>query len=72
MGSRTGKGLAGFIIGAFFGLLAVIVTILKESPSEFHNEPKWPYLIIILIPGVIGAIFGDKALEKISDWLSWF
>ena len=57
--------------GFIFGLLILFAYYIKVSPSEFHNTSKITLCLILLGCGALGALVGDKIIEKIIAWLSW-
>jgi len=68
---RKPERFGGIILGTVIGVLVVTTEILKSSPADFHNTPKVIYLLILLAFGIAGAVFGDKFIEKLSQWLTW-
>jgi len=61
----------GFVFGIIVGGLVLAVEILKSSPYEFHNTSKLVYISVLLAFGAIGAIWGERIMEKILGWLTW-
>lgn len=69
---RNGGRFGGFVGGVIFGGLLMLVYFLGTSPSEFYDASKLILLLILLGCGIFGAIIGQKAMEKVAAWLSWF
>lgn len=69
--SNRGR-FGGFLGGLIFGGLLMLVYFLGSSPSEFYHANKLTLLLILLGCGIFGAIIGDRAMEKVAAWLSWF
>jgi len=69
---RGSNRLPGFVFGLIIGVIVVAIEILKSSPSDFHNTSNIIYLLIVLAFGIVGAAFGDKFIEKLTEWLQWF
>lgn len=69
---RNHGRFGGFVIGIIFGGLLMLVYFLGASRSEFYDASKLTLLLILLGSGIFGAIIGDKAMEKVAAWLSWF
>ena len=63
--------IAGSFFGMVIGSLVVITEIIKSSPSDFHNSSKIGYLLVVIAFGIVGAVFGDKFIEKLAEWLKW-
>jgi hypothetical protein len=63
--------IVGSIMGMVIGVLVVITELMKSSPSDFHDSSKIGYLLVVLAFGTIGAVFGDKFIEKLAEWLRW-
>lgn len=69
---RGNRWFGGFVGGIIFGALLMVAYFLAVSPSEFHGTSKVTLLVILFACGAFGAIIGDKAMEKVAAWLSWF
>lgn len=73
--SQDGKGpqrCSGAVLGLIVGCLVVGFYVLKLSKAEFHDTSKIGLLVTVLAFVGIGALFGDKFMEKALAWLSWF
>lgn len=62
----------GFILGIIFGCLPMLAYFMGASPSEFYSTSKVILLLILIGCGIFGAIVGEKAMEMVAAWLSWF
>jgi hypothetical protein len=70
-GPRWRNRLGGFMGGFIFGLLILFAYYIKVSPSEFYNASKITLCLILLSCGALGALVGNKIIEKLIAWLSW-
>jgi hypothetical protein len=68
---RWRNRLGGFMGGFIFGLLILFTYYIKVSPSEFYSASKITLYLILLGCGALGALVGDKIIEKLIGWLSW-
>ncbi len=66
------RRIDGFIVGIVIGGLFMLVYFLGASPSTFYAVSKVTLLLILIGCGIFGAIFGDKAVGKMAEWLIWF
>jgi hypothetical protein len=70
--TSNGRRVGGFILGIMFGGLLMLAYYLGASPSEFFAANKLTLILILIGCGIFGAIIGEKAMEKVAAWLSWF
>jgi len=70
--TSNGRRVGGFILGIIFGGLLMLAYFLRASPSEFFATNKLTLILILIGCGIFGAIIGEKAMEKVAAWLSWF
>ncbi len=68
----SGKRIGGFILGIIFGGLLMLGYFMPASSSEFFAASKVTLILILIGCGFFGAIIGEKAMEKVAAWLSWF
>jgi len=66
------RRVGGFILGFIFGCLLMLAYFMGASPSEFYSTSKVILLLILIGCGIFGAIVGEKAMETVAAWLSWF
>ncbi len=64
--------MTGFWGGIILGVLGIFSYYIKESPSAFYESSKIFLLFILLGCGLLGALVGEKIMEKILSWFSWF
>lgn len=48
------------------------IHVLGLSPSEFHNTSKIKLLLVPLGFGGIGAILGEKFIDRLAELLRWY
>jgi hypothetical protein len=69
---RSSSAYGGFIFASILGGLILFIYFLGLSPTEFHNTSKIKLVLIPIGFGCIGAIFGEKFIERLAEWLKWF
>ncbi|QSV45946.1 hypothetical protein [Geobacter benzoatilyticus] len=68
----SSRRVGGFILGFIFGCLLMLAYFMGASPSEYYSTSKGTLLLILIGCGIFGAIIGEKAMETVAAWLSWF
>ena len=58
--------------GLVLGLFVAGAYAINLSPSEFHNTSKIYLALTIAVFVAIGAIFGEKFMEKLAERVKWF
>ena len=61
---------SGAIAGFFLGFMADFLYLIESSPTDHISIVGLAITILIFVG--IGAVFGDKVIENLAEWLSWF
>ncbi len=68
---KTTRNYGGVKWGLILGLFVVGAYVINLSPSEFHNTSKFYLVFTVVIFVAIGAISGEKFMEKLAEWFKW-
>jgi len=69
---KAGRFYGGAFGGLVLGCLVVGGLVLGMSHSEFQAASKLGLVTTILFFVIIGAICGERFIEKAMEWLRWF
>jgi len=70
--TKSSRNYGGILWGLVLGVFVVGAYVLELSPSEFRNTSKLGLSFGILVFVALGAVFGEKFMEKLGEWLKWF
>jgi len=70
--AKSSSSYGGILWGLVLGVFVVGVYVLELSPSEFRNSSKLGLAFGVLVFVALGAVFGEKFMEKLAEWLKWF
>ncbi|MDD5104016.1 MAG: hypothetical protein PHC49_00220 [Desulfuromonadaceae bacterium] len=45
---------------------------MNLSTYEFQRTSKISLALVLLASGVLGALVGEKFMEKLGEWFKWF
>ena len=68
---KVSNRYGGTVLGLIVGCLVVGIYVLNLSKAEFHDTSKIGLLVTVFAFVGIGALFGDKFMEKALEWISW-
>ncbi len=70
--AKPSRNYGGILWGLVLGVFVVGSYVLDLSPSEFGKTSKFGLSLGVAVFVIIGAIFGEKFMEKLGEWLKWF
>ncbi len=70
--ARSKRNYGGIVWGLVLGVFVVGSYVLNLSPSEFRNTSKLGLACVVSVFVALGAVFGEKFMEKLGEWLKWF
>jgi xanthine/uracil permease len=70
--AKSSRNYGGILWGLVLGVFVVGAYVLESSPSEFRNTSKLGLAFGVLVFVALGAVFGEKFMEKLGEWLKWF
>ncbi|MEI6208559.1 MAG: hypothetical protein WCP20_17415 [Desulfuromonadales bacterium] len=70
--TKSSRNYGGILWGLVLGVFVIGAYVLELSPSEFRKTSKLGLVIGVLVFVALGAVFGEKFMEKLGEWLKWF
>ena len=61
--------ISGAASGLVTGIGIVVIMVIKSMTWNFNVYFIWGSLTFIVACGILGALFGDKVIEKLTDMI---
>ena len=71
-GRESKRHYGGILWGLVLGSFVVGSYVMEMSHSEFQDCSKIGLVSALVAFVVMGALFGEKFMEKLGAWLQWF
>lgn len=70
--AKSTRNYGGILWGLVLGVFVVGSIVMNMSASEFRNTSKLGLACGVAAFVALGAVFGEKFMEKLGEWLKWF